>query len=286
MEIEQSFKKETVWKLNFGDQKFLIFKAIEDSATGIVDVSISAIDAKVGTRIEIDVNKDRFLNLAGVIESFNQVCLGVEPVLAEEGYAEEEPEEETVEDLASVARDAVGNIGASGSSDGESADAPASIEHEPAAVDETNSSGSVDETNLSGSVDAMLDEMLGDDTPPSTTAPEKPASQRPTPPPLPDKVLGERRPSLEPVRVPQGSFAPVSRPPASDESTETDDGELDAAQAIDHPKEESRTIRPPSVAFPPKFPDQRPTTQSAEDPDDEEEEDEGHDDSTLEWDPW
>ena len=66
----------------------LVLKSVEDLSLPEPSVTMSFVDSDKGVTIDIDISKDKFLNLSGVLDSFNQVCLGLEPTLAEEGYAE------------------------------------------------------------------------------------------------------------------------------------------------------------------------------------------------------
>ncbi|MBD3186012.1 hypothetical protein GF325_04205 [Candidatus Bathyarchaeota archaeon] len=93
MEIQKEVKKETVWRVNLANKQ-LLFKAIEDSSNPEPDVTLILKDPAAGTEITVDMSKDKFLNLASIVDSFNQVCLGVEPTLTPQDYAELEPEPE------------------------------------------------------------------------------------------------------------------------------------------------------------------------------------------------
>jgi hypothetical protein len=88
MEIDKSMRKESVWKLKLNATVDMVLKAVEDLSLPEPSVTMSFSDSEKGVTIDIDISKDKVLNLSGVLDSFNQVCLGVEPTLAEEGYAE------------------------------------------------------------------------------------------------------------------------------------------------------------------------------------------------------
>ena len=86
MEIDKTMKKETAWKIKLDEEgKMLIVNAIEDTAQGDSNATISMVDGE--NKVSISLSKDKFLNLIGVLDSFSQICLGVEPKLPEEDYA-------------------------------------------------------------------------------------------------------------------------------------------------------------------------------------------------------
>nr|MDO8087149.1 hypothetical protein [Candidatus Sigynarchaeum springense] len=91
MEIERSsqYRKETAWKIKLESDTWLSLNSIEDSS--LPEPSVSIILSKGGNVINISTSRNKFLNLTGVLDSFSQVCLGVEPVLAQEDYAVKEP---------------------------------------------------------------------------------------------------------------------------------------------------------------------------------------------------
>ncbi|MHA1791808.1 MAG: hypothetical protein ACTSVI_04125 [Promethearchaeota archaeon] len=88
----KELKKEINWKIKL-DGKIIILRAIEDSTNPDPDVYIIVEEPNKKIKINIDITKERFLNLIGVMDSFSQVALGVEPKLPEEGYMKDTIEE-------------------------------------------------------------------------------------------------------------------------------------------------------------------------------------------------
>jgi hypothetical protein len=91
MEIDKtsSMHKETAWKIKLDKNVMLVLNAVEDSS--LPEPSVSVILSEGDKKVSFTMTKDKFLNLTGVLDSFSQVCLGVEPVLASEDYAVHEP---------------------------------------------------------------------------------------------------------------------------------------------------------------------------------------------------
>ncbi|NMC08550.1 MAG: hypothetical protein GYA24_25295 [Candidatus Lokiarchaeota archaeon] len=87
MEIDKqtTLHKETAWKVKLDKNVMLVLNAIEDSSLPEPTVSITLSEGD--RKISFEMSKEKFLNLTGVLDSFSQVCLGVEPVLAQEDYA-------------------------------------------------------------------------------------------------------------------------------------------------------------------------------------------------------
>jgi hypothetical protein len=91
MEIDKATRKETAWKIKLDKDKMLILNAVED--TSLAEPSVTIVLTEGDKKINLAMSKDRFLNLTGVLDSFSQVCLGVEPKLPEEDYAPRESKE-------------------------------------------------------------------------------------------------------------------------------------------------------------------------------------------------
>ncbi|MEX2684420.1 MAG: hypothetical protein Q6373_022810 [Candidatus Sigynarchaeota archaeon] len=91
MEIDKSstIHKETAWKIKLDKNVVLVLNAIEDSS--LPEPTVSVILSDGDKKVDFTIPKEKFLNLTGVLDSFSQVCLGVEPVLAQEDYAVKEP---------------------------------------------------------------------------------------------------------------------------------------------------------------------------------------------------
>lgn len=99
MEIDKASRKETAWKIKLDDEgKILIVNAIEDTTQAEPNATILMADGD--NKISVTLAKDKFLNLIGVLDSFSQICLGVEPKLPEEEYA---PRTEAKPELKKVA---------------------------------------------------------------------------------------------------------------------------------------------------------------------------------------
>ncbi|MBN2151169.1 MAG: hypothetical protein JW839_06990, partial [Candidatus Lokiarchaeota archaeon] len=91
MEIDKasSYRKQTEWKIKLDKDVVLVLNAIEDSS--LPEPSVSVVLSEGDRKVSFTTTKEKFLNLNGVLDSFSQVCLGVEPVLAQEDYAVKEP---------------------------------------------------------------------------------------------------------------------------------------------------------------------------------------------------
>ncbi len=89
MEIEKNMKKETAWRIKLDKNVMLTLNAIEDSS--FPESNVSVVLSEGDRKVSFTMTKDKFLNLTGVLDSFSQVCLGVEPVLPQEDYAIHEP---------------------------------------------------------------------------------------------------------------------------------------------------------------------------------------------------
>ncbi len=91
MEIDKtsSVHKETAWKIKLDKNVMLVLNAVEDSS--LPEPNVSVILSEGDKKVSFTMTKDKFLNLTGVLDSFSQVCLGVEPVLAQEDYVVHEP---------------------------------------------------------------------------------------------------------------------------------------------------------------------------------------------------
>nr|MDO8110910.1 hypothetical protein [Candidatus Sigynarchaeota archaeon] len=89
MEIDKATKKETSWRIKLDKDKVLVVNAIEDS-TSAEPSSVTFTVTEGDKKINVSMVRDKFLNLIGVLDSFSQVCLGVEPKLEAEDYAPRE----------------------------------------------------------------------------------------------------------------------------------------------------------------------------------------------------
>ncbi|MFX0098674.1 MAG: hypothetical protein ACFFCS_03765 [Candidatus Hodarchaeota archaeon] len=274
MDIEQSFKRETNWKVSFGENKVILLTAVEDSAVqnGETSVTITIVDNKENKKIQINLTKDRFLNLSAVMDSFNQVCLGLEPELPSEDYAtpisEPTPEPEVIPEP--------------------------EPEPEPEVIPEPEPEPEPEV------IPEPEPEPEPEVIPEPEPEPEPEVFPEPEPEPEPE-VFPEPEPEAFPEPEPEAfpEPEPASPPSTPVEPTIYDDlNPLRPSQITSSIEKMEETLEPESkpvkidlslrdndkpklVAFPPKFP-------SDKDDDDEEDEEisEDEDDSSLEWDPW
>ncbi|MHA1369646.1 MAG: hypothetical protein ACTSWN_02920 [Promethearchaeota archaeon] len=311
MEIEQSFRRETNWKIKFSATKLLIFSAIEDSEKGIdPEVTIIARDDSTGSEIRFKVSKDRFLNLSGIIDSFGQVVLGVSPSLPEEEYLRKPS-------VVSATDNAQGN---------DSATHPSPPKVPPVHPASVSTSKPVSEAGSP----MMTDSKLGGASPAASSDPLT-SMQQSSVEPLksgnipPTSISGSEQAEsgtsshLGPetlkkvvVPAPKEKFAlektspPMELKSVPDATSEHEMASLSASSSttikstqIEENAEKSWPI--PQIAYPPRFPDEiEPETSNesghepvqedkgaaAEEKDEKDEDEDEIDDSALEWDPW